>query len=151
MARWCTLAEKRLDYLTELFETGRWRRFHSERAFLENIQEAKVAVETWRDLMAREASPEHFAIDITGRNLKPATLPRHDEILVPVQQLEPEADAAEPARDIADDFLIALESQLLGSHEALSVTDAPDLDDVTLPRLDLDAMQQRYPLLRNAL
>ena len=38
VARWCNLAERRLEYLTELFETGRWRRFHSERAFLENIQ-----------------------------------------------------------------------------------------------------------------
>jgi uncharacterized repeat protein (TIGR03809 family) len=56
VARWCDLAEQRLDYLTELFETGRWRRFHSELAFLENIQEAKSAVETWRDLAMREAS-----------------------------------------------------------------------------------------------
>jgi uncharacterized repeat protein (TIGR03809 family) len=48
VARWCALAEQRLEYLTELFETGRWRRFHSEVAFLENIQEAKTAVETWR-------------------------------------------------------------------------------------------------------
>ena len=60
------LAEQRLDYLTELFETGRWRRFHSERAFLENIQEAKVAVETWRDLMAREAAPDHIVIDMAS-------------------------------------------------------------------------------------
>ena len=44
VARWCNLAEQRLEYLTELFETGRWRRFHSERDFLENIQEAKAAV-----------------------------------------------------------------------------------------------------------
>ena len=55
VARWCALAEQRLEYLTELFETGRWRRFHSELAFLENIQEAKTAVETWRDLSMREA------------------------------------------------------------------------------------------------
>jgi uncharacterized repeat protein (TIGR03809 family) len=38
VARWCNLAERRLEYLTELFETGRWRRYHTERAFLENIQ-----------------------------------------------------------------------------------------------------------------
>ena len=55
IARWCNLAEQRLEYLTELFESGRWRRFHTERAFLENIREAKVAVETWRDLLRREA------------------------------------------------------------------------------------------------
>ena len=46
VARWCNLAEQRLEYLTDLFETGRWRRFHSEREFLENIQEAKAAVAT---------------------------------------------------------------------------------------------------------
>src|SRR5438309_11907206 len=49
-ARWHTLAEQRLEHLTELFESGRWRRYHSERAFLENIKEAKFAVETWRGL-----------------------------------------------------------------------------------------------------
>src|SRR5262249_32248553 len=26
LARWCALAEDRLDYLTEMFESGRWRR-----------------------------------------------------------------------------------------------------------------------------
>jgi len=50
VARWCDLAERRLEYLTELFETGRWRRYYSERAFLENIREAKTAVEIWREL-----------------------------------------------------------------------------------------------------
>ena len=37
--------------------TGRWRRYHGERAFLENIQEAKMAVEDLaRNLATREAS-----------------------------------------------------------------------------------------------
>ncbi|WP_338698500.1 TIGR03809 family protein [Bradyrhizobium sp. 26S5] len=48
VARWCNLAEQRLEHLTELFETGRWRRYHSEQAFLENIREARAAVEIWR-------------------------------------------------------------------------------------------------------
>ena len=65
VARWCDLAEQRLEYLTELFETGRWRRFHSELALLENIQEAKTAVETWRDLLRREASYDNTAIDMS--------------------------------------------------------------------------------------
>jgi len=54
-ARWRGLAERRLEYLTELFESGRWRRYYSERAFLENIQEAKAAVAHWRDLSKGEA------------------------------------------------------------------------------------------------
>jgi uncharacterized repeat protein (TIGR03809 family) len=151
LARWCNLAERRLEYLTDLFETGRWRRFHSERAFLENIQEAKAAVETWRDLMARDAAPDHLAIDLTGG--KRAILPRHNEIREPVQliQHEPAPTAVGPLREIPYDILAALESQLLDQDETLSVSDAPDLDDMRLPPLDLDRIHERYPLLRNAL
>jgi uncharacterized repeat protein (TIGR03809 family) len=72
--RWQTLAERRLDYLTMLFETGRWRRYHGERAFLENIQEAKIAVETWRDLATREASRNNSAVDISWLGRGRATL-----------------------------------------------------------------------------
>lgn len=54
--RWCTLAEARLAYLTELFDSGRWRRFHSEREFFENIQEARVSVDRWRALLADDAA-----------------------------------------------------------------------------------------------
>jgi uncharacterized repeat protein (TIGR03809 family) len=148
VARWCNLAERRLEYLTDLFETGRWRRFHSERAFLENIQEAKAAVETWRDLMAREAAPDHLAIDLTGAGKRPA-LPRHDEIREPVQLLQP--IVAEPLREIPHDILVALEIQLLDLDETPSVSEAPDFDDMPLPPLDLDRIHERYPLLRNAL
>jgi uncharacterized repeat protein (TIGR03809 family) len=54
-ARWRLLAERRLEYLTELFESGRWRRYYSERAFLEDIQEAKAAVALWRNLSMPQA------------------------------------------------------------------------------------------------
>jgi uncharacterized repeat protein (TIGR03809 family) len=152
VARWCNLAERRLEYLTDLFETGRWRRFHSERAFLENIQEAKAAVETWRDLMAREAAPDHLVIYLTSPGGKRPASPRHGEIGEQVALLPPEPApiVVEPLREIPDDVLAALESQLLDQDGTPSVFDAPDLDD-TLPPLDLDLMQQRYPLLRNAL
>src|SRR4030088_3030465 len=70
VARWCVLAEQRLEYLTELFETGRWRRYHSELAFLENIREAKTAGDIWRDLSIREGSRDNSAVRISclGRN-----------------------------------------------------------------------------------
>jgi uncharacterized repeat protein (TIGR03809 family) len=148
VARWCNLAERRLEYLTDLFETGRWRRYHSERAFLENIQEAKAAVETWRDLMARDAAPEH--LDLSGKHL---TAARHEEVReqAVVMLSEPEPIVVEPLREIPDDVLAALESHLLDMDETPSVFDAPDLDDMPLPPLDLDSIQQRYPLLHNAL
>ena len=65
VARWCGLAEQRLDYLTELFETGRWRRYHSEIAFLENIREARSAVETWRDMLTAEATRDNLPVDLS--------------------------------------------------------------------------------------
>src|SRR5215813_5103504 len=85
-ARWCALAEQRLEHLTEMFETGRWRRFHSEVAFLENIQEAKRAVLTWRALAAGEAVP---VAGVAGLGWSPATLARN---LAPREQ----ARAAQP-------------------------------------------------------
>src|SRR5258708_13986563 len=88
VARWCLLAEQRLDYLTELFEPGRWRRFHSEVAFLENIQEAKSAVETWRDLAMREASRDNSAVDISWLGRSRASLPRGEELRGQVHRLQ---------------------------------------------------------------
>ena len=65
VARWCNLAEQRLEHLNELFETGRWRRYHSEQAFLENIREARAAVDVWRELLSREASLDNSPIDLS--------------------------------------------------------------------------------------
>ena len=91
VARWCNLAEKRLEHLTELFESGRWRRYHTEREFLENIQEAKAAVETWRDLLSREASLENTAIDLTWLGRRRTTpLPRDVGYRQPVVHLRPQ-------------------------------------------------------------
>jgi uncharacterized repeat protein (TIGR03809 family) len=157
VARWCNLAEQRLEYLTELFETGRWRRYHTELEFLENIQEAKAAVETWRDLLSREASLENTAIDLawlgrrrtTPRLLTP--LPRAEGFRQPVVHLQPAPIAATPPREIPADVLVALESRLAVADVAPSVPDAPALDEVPLPPLDFDTMKERYPLLRNAL
>jgi uncharacterized repeat protein (TIGR03809 family) len=75
-ARWCTLAEQRLEHLSEMFETGRWRRYHSELAFLENIQEAKRAVQTWRAL-ANGGDVAAAAASVTSAfGWSPATMPR---------------------------------------------------------------------------
>lgn len=130
-----------------MFETGRWRRFHTEQGFLENIREAKAAVETWRDLMARDAAPAH--LDLSGKHL----IAKHDETRDQVALLvsEPETMVDEPLREIPDDVLAALESHLLDMDAMPSVSDAPDLDDMPLPPLDLDSIQRRYPLLHNAL
>jgi uncharacterized repeat protein (TIGR03809 family) len=159
VARWCNLAEQRLGHLTELFETGRWRRYHTELEFLENIQEAKAAVETWRDLLSREAALDNTAIDMAwlGRRrtapLLLTPLPRDEGFRQPVVQLQPKPApvAAPPPRDIPADVLVALERRLAVADEAPSVPDAPALDEIPLPPLSLDTMKERYPLLRNAM
>jgi hypothetical protein len=71
-----------------------------------------------------------------------------------VQRLQPlpaQIPAEPPPREIPDDVLVALESVLAASAEAPSAPDAPDLDDLPSPPLDPDVIQERYPLLRNAL
>ncbi len=160
VARWCNLAEQRLDYLTELFETGRWRRFHSEREFLENIQEAKAAVETWRDLLNREAALDNTTIDLAwlGRRgtlrLPLTPLPRDEGYRRPVVPLQPKAApiaAAPPPRDMSADFLVALENRIAVAEDAPPAPDVVAFDELPAPVLDLDAMKNRYPLLRNAL
>jgi uncharacterized repeat protein (TIGR03809 family) len=153
VARWCNLAEQRLEHLTELFETGRWRRYHGERAFLENIQEAKAAVETWRSLLNREATLDNSAIDLSWLSRARSTPPRGDRLRERVQLRPPQPAAMPPAppRDIPADVLVALESQLVVADEAPSAPVTPVLDELPLPVLDLNNVQERYPLLRNAL
>jgi uncharacterized repeat protein (TIGR03809 family) len=156
VARWCNLAEQRLEYLTDLFETGRWRRFHSEREFLENIQEAKAAVATWRDLLSREAALDNTQIDLSwlGRRrtapLPLTPLPRDEGFRHPVAQLQPAPIAVAPPREVPD-VLAVLESRLEVVDEIPPVHDALVLDDIPFPALDLDVMKQRYPALRTAL
>jgi hypothetical protein len=148
VARWCTLAEQRLEHLTELFETGRWRRYHTEVAFLENIQEAKLAVETWRNLLTREASSDNSTLDMSWLS-RIGTPPRparpHGQ---PDRRPLPVEIAVEPA---APDVSMSAEPELVVADEAPSAPamDAPILDDGR--ELTLDAIAQRYPLLRNAL
>jgi uncharacterized repeat protein (TIGR03809 family) len=150
-ARWRALAERRLDYLTELFETGRWRRYYSETAFLENVREAKTAVETWRGL-AGGASPDKTAIDISWLSRIGTTLPPvvtlRDQGLRLVSQ--PAPIEAEP---LLSDVSIAAANETVGSDEAPSAphTAAPRLEDAFRVKLDLAVMEQRYPLLRNAM
>lgn len=133
--RWRALAEQRLDYLIALQESGRWQRFHSEPDFLDNLREARDAVETWRLLASREASLDNRPIDFAWLG----------QGAVPLAQ-----------RDIVkrDDCAIAVAP--IASPPVAPAIDAPSAGDaLPLPSpaasLDLATMQNRYPLLRNAL
>jgi uncharacterized repeat protein (TIGR03809 family) len=144
VARWCNLAEQRLEYLTELFDSGRWRRFHSEQAFLENIREAKTAVETWRDLLSRVASRDNRAIDLSwlgrGRTAPPQNEFRRGRVDLPQAAEIPVA----PSREIS----ISPEDRGVVSeiHSA-----EPLAEDAFAAVADMATIAARYPLLRNTL
>jgi uncharacterized repeat protein (TIGR03809 family) len=157
LERWCALAEQRLEHLTELFETGRWRRYHSELSFLENIQEAKNAVETWRSLATREALLDNSAVDISWLNGPKPVPPRRNPLsgyYVPPPprraevRIVPEIAAAPIAPQMREEIS---ETVVQAAVPEQTVRPAPAIDDTWQQALDLTAMQERYPLLRNAL
>jgi len=119
VGRWCALAERRLDHLTELFETGRWRRYHSERAFLENIQEAKAAVELWRDLLTREASRSHSILDISWLGRARATPLRDEMFPKQADRFRPQRTPI-PVEPPPSEVSIGLKTVLVSSEQALS-------------------------------
>ena len=131
-SRWCALAEQRLEYLTRLFESERWRRYYSELTFLQNIQEAKAAVETWRSLSVGRA--------IAGAGF--------DDV-----QSFASPTTARPVAETA----AAIKAGTTSSDQASSAPEAGlpaprrTLEEVEEPLLDLAAIERRYPLLRNTL
>jgi uncharacterized repeat protein (TIGR03809 family) len=147
--RWCVLAEQRLDYLTALFESGRWRRFYSETAFLENIQEAKTAVESWRTLLTQEGASDNLAVDMSWLDRRKALPPRQqtilrDEFRLPLPrslQIAMDRTAPEPPADLASEDAPSEQAELT----------SPTNGNGCERGLDLAVMQQRYPLLRNTL
>ena len=154
VARWCALAEQRLEYLTELFETGRWRRFHSETAFLENIREAKAAVETWRDLLTREASLDNSTIDMSWlsrvappRQAIPTPTPARRPALAPTTAPSPRPIVMKSA----DIDRISSDAAPSAPLMAAPVMEIPALDPTMELLLDIDTIERRYPLLRNAM
>jgi len=125
VARWCALAEQRLEYLTELFKTGRWRRYYSDVAFLENIQEAKAMVAHWRDLSRHQALGESTGLAVL--EVTPGAAPI---VVAPAREMRVAATLAELARP----------------SEAPSAAVPEPLEN--LPA-GVELVQDRYSLLRN--
>lgn len=50
IVRWRILAARRLDHLVELYQSGRWKLYHEEAEFLQMVQEARAALQTWEAL-----------------------------------------------------------------------------------------------------
>ena len=122
VARWFVLAEQRLEHLTELLETGRWRRYHSELSFLENLREAKAAVEIWRDLLQGGPGVQRGGLQWQRAKTAAKPLPLHVSI-----------------------------STETGDVAPYKVPSVVPMEDAVVPPLDIEVMAERYPLLRNTL
>ncbi len=152
LARWCALAEQRLEFLTELFESGRWRRYHSELSFLENIQEAKAAVQLWRDLSRQETGEEAVqaaaAAGITWPAPVRAAQPvQNDKSRDGILHVHPQVPrlAAAPSSELA----LAAEAIGISAEEPTPAPEVAAPQRVVELTLELDGIQARYPLLRN--
>lgn len=150
VARWCGLAEQRLDYLTELFETGRWRRYHSERDFLDNIREAKGALETWRGILTSEATADNRPVDLSWIGRRSSVPPVKREVPVePIPSIAPQLAELPVAPKVSVVPAMAEPEPVLVSETA-EVPDENALDKTLALTLDIVGMAERYPLLRNA-
>ncbi|MEZ5786065.1 MAG: TIGR03809 family protein [Xanthobacteraceae bacterium] len=57
--KWRALAERRKAHLVDLYDSGRWRRYYSEKDFILRLREAIRAVERWsatEEVAARETA-----------------------------------------------------------------------------------------------
>jgi uncharacterized repeat protein (TIGR03809 family) len=145
MLRWRALAEKRLRYLAELYESGRWRRLYSEREFLENVREAKRAVEVWRDLSTVEGARSAAWMERPVAAAAPLS-----NSVPPQQTVQPKSVqiAASVPVTIADKLSKPPQAELGPQAELVPQDEkhpkaTPPVGDVTL-----DSIKERYPLLR---
>lgn len=84
VTRWRILAQRRLDYLVELYQNGRWNLYYTEANFLETIQEARANLKVWQKLAPPDAvmdktvevtiTQEEHADLVTARSLPQFTL-----------------------------------------------------------------------------
>jgi uncharacterized repeat protein (TIGR03809 family) len=148
---WRALAEQRLDHLIELLETGRWRRYYSERVFNENLKEAQAAVETWRDLSTRVASRDNEAVDISWLGHAQSAQPLRERLPDQVRELPPTSAGAATEQqppDVSVDVSIVAE---MGDVAVDKVISALAMEEIARRPLSIDPIAERYPLLRNTL
>lgn len=58
--KWHDLAQRRLDYYTELYRSGRWRHYYTQEAFAVRMLDVIAAAKKWRDLagLSKPERPE---------------------------------------------------------------------------------------------
>lgn len=74
--KWHDLAQRRLDYYTELYRSGRWRHYYTQERFAVRMLDVINAARKWRDLAGLpQAGPAEQASQQASRHddsLRPA-------------------------------------------------------------------------------
>lgn len=144
--RWAVLAERRLSYLTELYDSGRWRRFHNEADFLDNIAEAKSAVERWQAM----ANGEYVAPVIREAPVMRAAPAVEAPVVPAIIAAIMEDVVAEPQHEaeiVSFEDYAGARAQHAVEERTEEVASAP----APLDLFDRDALIARYPMLRAAM
>jgi uncharacterized repeat protein (TIGR03809 family) len=135
-----------------MFETGRWRRYHSEIAFLENIQEAKRAVQAWRALATGADVAAAAASVSPAFGWSPAAMPRMLPREQQAQTMQPKAvhiapETAVPVRlDPRPDVLAEITEAPLAPAAPLAAPAAVALFTAPAAVAPLRAPAARAPL-----
>lgn len=88
LERWRVLAERRLEHMTVLYETGRWRRYFTEEKFAEVIRQTRAAVEAWDRLAPREAAAARL-VALMSEDGVARTMPPPSPFATPLPELHP--------------------------------------------------------------
>lgn len=84
LERWRALAERRLEHMTALYESGRWRRYYTEERFMRIILDTRAAAAAWGQLAPKEeAAPQLEALMREGNPAGTDTRPSPSSTLLP--------------------------------------------------------------------
>lgn len=70
--KWHDLAERRLNYYTELYRSGRWKHYFTEDRFAVRMLEVIEGAKRWRDLAGRPRSERPEGASFQDDNMRPA-------------------------------------------------------------------------------
>ena len=83
IARWRILAQRRLDHLVELYQSGRWKLYHEVADFLAMVQEARSALKTWEVLAPPDSVQDktaEIAVAQTSEEMPDVAAPSADGV-----------------------------------------------------------------------
>jgi len=68
--KWRALVQRRREYLAELYRSGRYKKYFTEQALLDQMREAAAAAQQWDALMV--SKPDDGPVEPAGGSAKAA-------------------------------------------------------------------------------